>query len=291
MKKLICSSIFYVLYGLLPSHAEEITYQVATYTDIVTQATEQLKIYQYQQNPKIIILDFPDLFQQGSMFNRIVALIERMGAPRDRVFTNQELAQYIRSIGRTEATFAFGNDFQVNELVVFFNLAELGSIELNAEEKWLRDFLLSRNWIQKQFGFYQVVPPNRIILSIPQIQMATATTPPVTELARKTILRHELSHGEYFSNPDYANYCRNFWYNTLTENEREHFRQFLSKNAYDPKFEEMMINEMQAYLMHTPDPRGFNANKLGVSEETLLLWRQKFLQGKPPSHLFTLNRT
>ena len=133
MKKLICGSIFYVLYGLLPSHAEEITYQVATYTDIVNQATEQLKIYQYQQNPKIIILDFPDLFQQGSMFNRIVALIERMGAPRDRVFTNQELAQYIRSIGRTEATFAFGNDFQVNELVVFFNLAELGSIELNAE--------------------------------------------------------------------------------------------------------------------------------------------------------------
>lgn len=286
MKPFIITLIYLLLSYLPTGHSSELIYEKASFAEIINKQQTDLKIYEWQHNSKIIILDFPDLYQQGAMFNRIVALIERIGVPRDRVFNNQELTQYIRSVGRTAATFAFGNDFQVSELVVFFNLAETGNIALNDEEKWLRNFLLSRHWIHHTSGFYQLTLPNRIILSIPQQQAATTTTPPVTALARETILRHELSHGEYFSNQAYANYCRYFWQTVLSEQERQLFRRFLSANAYDPRQEEIMINEMQAYLMHTPDPRGFNAYKLGVSEEIIQQWREKFMQGNPPTELF-----
>ncbi len=52
------------------------------------------------------------------MFNRVIALIERTGTPRDRVLTDDELAEYIRPVGQIPLTFAFGNDFRVSELVV-----------------------------------------------------------------------------------------------------------------------------------------------------------------------------
>ena len=140
------------------------------------------------------------------MFNRVVALIERIGAPRSRVLNNEELAQFIRSVGKSEATFAYGNDFLVSELVVFFNLADMGNIRLNAEEIALRRMLQDVRLIVERNGFYQAVKPQAVILSIPQ-EMAGQ----VSEMARKTILMHEISHAEYYTNPLYANYCRHFW--------------------------------------------------------------------------------
>jgi hypothetical protein len=47
----------------------------------------------------------------------------------------------------------------------------------------------------------------------------------------------------------------------------------------------MMINEMQAYLMFTPDPSSFSARKLGVSQQELEAMRDAFRKGKPPTSL------
>ena len=38
-----------------------------------------------------------------------------------------------------------------------------------------------------------------------------------------------------------------------------------------------MINEMQAYLMHTPDPRAFSAALLHVTPEKLAELRRRFM--------------
>ena len=49
---------------------------------------------------------------------------------------------------------------------------------------------------------------------------------------------------------------------------------------------QIMINEMQAFLMHTPDSRAFSAAHLGVDDVTLAILRNRFAKDAPPSAQF-----
>lgn len=248
----------------------------ADFQGLLANRTEVPMVFAYQGRQAITVIDFPTLTGQGRMFNRLVALIERIGAPRAQVLGNEELARFIRTAGKTEATFAYGNDFLVAELVVFFNLAEMGNIALNPEEVALREYLLNQGFMLMRNGFYQARMPGAVILSLPQERPATPGNPPVSALARQTILAHELAHAEYYTNPGYANHCRRFWHTEMTEAQRAAFRRFLAESGYNPDKEEMMINETQAYLMHTPDTRAFSPRQVGLSAAEIEKLRQKF---------------
>jgi hypothetical protein len=251
----------------------------AGFAELLANKASGLTLFEYEGRPAIVVFDFPTLAEQGRMFNRLVTLIERIGAPRERVLTNDELAAYIRSVGKTEATLAYGNDFLVGEMVVFFNLAEIGDIKLNREELALRQFLLDRKMMVLRNGFYQAATPRAVILSLPQQGAGGPGSPPVSELARRTILSHEVAHGEFYTNPGYANFCRQFWRETMTDKQRTAFRKFLASNSYNPENEEMMINEGQAYLMYTPDPRAFSPKLVGLAENEVAELRKKFRSG------------
>jgi hypothetical protein len=94
-----------------------------------------------------------------------------------------------------------------------------------------------------------------------------------------------MSHGEYYTNPFYAKYVQQFWQSTLTDAQRESFRSFLAGFNYATWNEELVINEMQAYLMFTHDPKSFSARRLKVSEEELARMRHAFRAGNPPTKL------
>ncbi|MFA7278965.1 MAG: hypothetical protein WC100_02615, partial [Sterolibacterium sp.] len=98
-------------------------------------------------------------------------------------------------------------------------------------------------------------------------------------------LLHEMSHGEFYSNQYYATYCRRFWNDSLNDEQREAFKKFLSSYNYTTTTDELLINEMQAYLMFTPDTASFSAKKLGVSDAELEAMRDAFRKGKPPTKL------
>jgi hypothetical protein len=253
----------------------------ADYPAILSNKASGISVFEYEGRPSMVVFDFPTLAEQGKMFNRLVALIERIGAPRERVLSNEELAVFIRSVGKTEATLAYGNDFLVAELVVFFNLADMGNIQLNPQELSLRQFLSDRKMIVNRHGFYQTATPRAVVLSLPQESTGSPGSPPVSELARRTILSHEIAHGEYYTNPSYASYCRQFWRDTMTEQQRANFRKFLSSNGYNSDNEEMMINEGQAYLMYTPDQRAFNPKLVGMTDKEVGELRKKFRDGYP----------
>src|SRR4030095_10317583 len=102
---------------------------------------------------------------------------------------------------------------------------------------------------------------------------------------RDTMLHHEVSHGEFFTNPAYRAHCERFWRERLNETERALFRSFLTNYGYDPADETLMINEMQAYLMHTPDARAFSAGLLHVTPEKLAELRRRFMDPQPPTPL------
>ncbi len=244
-----------------------------------------LVVWNYADNPNIYVFDFPSLTYQGRTFNRITQLTEQFNEPYKRVLSIDEILKYMESVRRTQADFAFGHDVLVSELVLFFNLAERDKLELFAEETALRDFAIDQGLMRVWRGIYQAIKPDVVILSIPQTQEKRENEPRVSELARRAIFTHEISHGEYYANPYYTKYCQHFWSETLNDAQRDIFKKFLSMYNYSINQEELLINEMQAYLMFTPDPASFSARKLGIKDEELEAMRDLFRKGRPPTKL------
>lgn len=217
----------------------------------------------------MIVLDFPSLTQQGHMLNRVAALTEKARLPRDRVLTDAELDHAIRAGGDTVATFYYGHDYAAADLARFFALADRDHVALDPEEERLRALM-------RQLGWFEPGARGALISLSRQ-----GADPDITPAVRATILHHELSHGAFFTTPAYAAYVRAFWANTLTPAERTGIETFLGSEDYDTREPTLMVNEMQAYLMFTYDPRFFLPSNIGMSQERLAALQAAFRAGLP----------
>jgi hypothetical protein len=94
--------------------------------------------------------------------------------------------------------------------------------------------------------------------------------------ARQVILRHEIGHGRFFTEPGYAELALRVWRDLLTEAERAAFRRWLASEGYDATTETLMANEAQAYLLHTQDRRFFHAGLVGMEEADIARLRGLF---------------
>lgn len=61
------------------------------------------------------------------------------------------------------------------------------------------------------------------------------------------VLRHELSHAEFFVNPAYREYCLRAW-NALSNHQRQIFTEELARLGYDTSNTRLLANEFQAFL-------------------------------------------
>jgi hypothetical protein len=247
--------------------------KMATEAVIGAHVPTVLTVFRLADNPRIMVLDFASLHEQGKMLNRVAAFVEKAGLPHNRVLTEDELAAAIRERGDTVETFYFGHDYAAASLAGFFALADSEQIELNPLEEQLRALLRQEGWLAQDV--------TAGLISLP----AAGSDPRITAAGRTAILRHELSHGEFFSNPEYAAYVRNFWLKELTGEERGSVRGFLAKEGYDAREEELMFNEMQAYLMFTRDPTFFALDMVGMTEELLAELQARFLADMPDGWL------
>ncbi len=247
--------------------------QSANETQIRNDIPTGLTVFRFADNPNIVVLDFASLHEQGKMLNRVAALVEKADLPRDRVLTDEELDAAILKRGDTVETFYYGHDYSAEALVRFFALADAQHIQLDPQEKRLRALLQQLGWS----GANAVGG----LISLPAVGSAAN----VTMAARTSILRHELSHGEFFSDPDYAAYVHNFWLTALTEAERANVRKFLASEDYDVTDEVLMYNEMQAYLMFTRDPVFFRPELVGLTPGRLAEIQARFLAGMRPGWL------
>lgn len=274
-----------LMLGLLQS-AFALDVMGGDFQQILKARSDALVVWQLADNPSVYVFDSPGLNLQARTFNRITQFTEQQGnEPYPKVLNNQELSRYYEAARRTQADFAFGHDVLISELVQFFNFVLRDKVELNPEEIVLRDFLVEQGLVRFWRGFYQSMKPDVVVLAVPQVQERKPGEPMITEGARYAILMHELAHGEYYSNAHYAKYCQRFWYETLTENQRDSFKKFLAAFNYAVSNEELLINEMQAYLMFTHDPKSFSARKLGVPDAELQRMRDAFRRGKPPTRM------
>ena len=250
-----------------PGTETVITVRLADEAEILANDKDGITAFRFSHNRRVLVLDFASLLEQGLTLNRAAALVEKVGLPRDRVLGDAELDAAIAASGDSMATYYFGHDYAAADLARFFALADRDGIRLRPQEEWLRGLL-------RQEGM--LAPDARgALISIPRVGAG------VDAGLRAAILRHELSHAEYFSNPGYARYVRQFWREGLDEAGREVFRRYLTTQNYDPSIEDLMANEMQAYLMHTTDARMFSAASLGVAVGVMDRWQAVFLLGMP----------
>jgi hypothetical protein len=230
-------------------------------------------VFRFKANPRILILDFTSLLDQGRMLNRVAALSEKTGLPHDRLLSDSELDTAILAGGDTVETFYYGHDYGASELLRFFALSDRDDIRLMSQEDNLRRLIRQDGWFEPDV--------RAALISIPQV----GADAHVTRSARTTILHHELSHGEYFTNPHYAAFAHRFWTRTLTAAERDRIRSHLHALGYDSSLEEVMENEAQAYLMFTDSAEFFTPEAIGMSKARLAELRKGFLATMPAGWL------
>jgi hypothetical protein len=228
-----------------------------------------MQVFRFLAAPRILVLSFPSLHEQGRMLDRLGAFVEKAGLPRNRVLDDADLQAAIRLAGDTEDTYYYGHDYRAADMARFFALADRDGIALHPEEETLRRLLTQEGLlVPGAVGALITIPPE-------------SQAPPIDAAARATILHHELSHGAYFTDPAYAAHARDFWQNVLTEAQRAGFRRFLGSEGYDVTNEDLMLNETQAYLVFTADPRYFRPEYAGLSDAEAARLRRIFLADLP----------
>jgi len=185
----------------------------------------------------------------------------------------EELERADKTGGDADAGFYYGHDYSAASFLHFFAIADRTHVQLTSEEALLRRLLDQLGWIK----------PDTMagMISVPRVG-ANAN---VTVAARDTILTHELSHGEYFSNPVYATYVHRFFQNTITPPEQAAFRTFLAGEGYDCGNAELVENETQAYLLFTPDPQFFSPSQVHMMPVRRAELRAAFLRDMPAGWL------
>jgi hypothetical protein len=241
--------------------------QTATIAQIDANRGTTPILFHLQEDPDVLVLDFPALHDQAQMLNRVAALIEKADMPRDRVVTEAELNAHIRATGDDPDAYYYGHDYRAADLARFFQLAAAENIPLNPDETWLRGTLDHEGWLAPE--------ANGALISIPGV------TADVDPTSRTTIFRHELSHAVYFTDPAYVALTQHFWNDMLTDTERAAIRAFLGKDGYDTKDEDLMANEGQAYLIHTRDKRYFMPAMVGIDPTREAILRGTFVDAIP----------
>ncbi len=264
----------------------------ATYDELLRGQASDWRIARLALNPRILVIEFPNLASQGQALNRLAALVEKHKAPRDRVLSDEGLARFIQQSGDTPETFYAGHDYTAESVARFFTLAVNQQVLLNPNELRLGNLLLAQQLLVEENDRLAAAPGPQAVITFSALQAdnpATKADETVDATRREAILRHELSHGEFFTNAEYRKHCWTFWQG-LSDDERAMFRSFLTKLDYDPRIEELMVNETQAFLMHTPDLRAFDGRQLGLSTAQVDALRARFRQGMPASIFSSIGR-
>ena len=239
--------------------------------EILARGPGETEAYRFAAQPEIIVVQFGSLASQADALNRAAALIEKAGFSHVVICGSAELDQRIREDGGRPEEFYYGHDYRAADLLLFLSQVEAEG-HATPGEAALRRMVNGWGWRSGT---------NAALITLAR----EGGDEGIGAAARATILRHELSHGLYFVNPAYAGFAHRFWAETLTEAERGKFRAFLGREGYDTALDDLIVNETQAYLMHTADRRFFSARGVGIEPARIAALRTAFLAGMPAGWL------
>ena len=256
---------------------------ILNFNEMLYNRVNKTTLYRYSINPDVYILDFPSLYIQGRSMNRIMALIEDVRAPKDRVLSEFEFEKFLKTHALSTEGFNLGHDYTSHHLTQFFRLTEQHGIALREEEKQLKDLLIKHGLINNDLSAVSE-DDKKVIISITQQTIEFDKNNKeinVTLDMRKSVLRHELSHGEFFSNPSYREHAENFWNNEIPDYLKRRIGRFLTDLGYDIADKALAINEMQAFLFHTDHEAIFAPQDIGITGKELDELKKRFFEGLP----------
>lgn len=241
------------------------------------------RVARLKEYPEVLVIEFPDLLEQGAAMNRLAAYLQKAGAPRDRVLGDAELAAFIARSGDSAQTFYQGHDYDDLSLARFFAQARAQGLQLNAQEQRLLAALQAAGVLAADPGAAPPASPQAVIsfTATQSDDPGTSADETVDALRREAVLRHEVSHGRFYTRPAYRAHSQQFWQQVLSPAQRQAMRSYLAGLGYEPADELLMINEAQAFLFNTPDPRAFSAADVGLSAAELADLRLRFWRTLP----------
>lgn len=239
-------------------------------------------------NARVFAISFERLAEQAHAMNRLAAYLEKAGAPRNRVLNDKQLAALIARSGDVPETFYLGHDYRISDIARFFNQARQQQLVLQPQEQRLLGILVAAGLLTQTASYAVGADADaKALITLSRLSpsdRALLKLAPQDELLGTAILAHEISHGEFLTRPAYRQQSWQFWTSVLSEKERQQWRLLLRRMDYDADNEDLLVNEMQALLMHTPDGRVFNAVHLLIPERELGRQRLRFTQvGKAAS--------
>lgn len=185
------------------------------------------ELFSWNLYPSILIFDFRDYDLQSAFLKRLAFFVEKKGSA-GRLLSNKVL----------EPLHGWNaHDYRAADLARFFQLASDEDFELNPEEYLLRDILLDKGIIRQEDGRF--LEGEGGILSLSQES---------SDRLRYLFMTHEGYHGFYFASREYRDGVHRIW-EGLSEDERQFWKIFLDWKWYNTEDEELVINELQAYLM------------------------------------------
>jgi len=255
---------------------------LASFEDLSAVRPGDLQVFRWDRSPQVFVFIYPDLAAQARALNRIATFVEKAHAPRNRVLSEAELSAAIQASGKTEQTYYLGHDYTAGALADFFNTAPSSGVVLNPQEQELRSRLL-------RLGFFTEAEQGRLLAQAPErvlISVAPEASPFLTtedqRLKFAAVLRHELSHAEFFINPAYREYCLQAW-NALSDHQRRIFTEELARLGYDTTNTLLLINEFQAFLWE-PQAGFIMDVKLKKQNGSLARLRAAFIAGLNSRH-------
>ena len=251
--------------------------------EILAASHDVFSIYVLRDSERTLVFDFPNTREQSKMFARLILFIERAGASKTRVMSVPEVQKWLQTNSVQFDTLTVGNNMRTAELARFFNSARFQGEPITVDEQRLYDWLVQSQLLREEEAGVSVIEPERVLVSVPQVSSVPGCNGcTVSTAARAVILQHELSHARFATDTVYQNYVLWFWSNALSLVQRDKFTRFLRSRGYDTAIRELCANEMQAFLMHTPDPSMFAAADIGVSDAELTEMRRRFQEGIAP---------
>ncbi len=249
---------------------------------IVTAKAGERTFYWLQNNPRVLVLDMPNVEDQSRIFARLVIFIERSSAPRHRILSVEEVLKWRLVNKETLATLTIGNNIRANDFARFFNVARLQNEPITEDENWLLTQLIKHGVIMSVANGYESLAPEKIVISVPQVsKIEGCANCTITMLKRDLILRHELAHARFITDQVYRNYVWWFWHNILTSQQRIDISKYLRSLGYDLSAPDMLVNEMQAFLIHTPESEYFSSRAAGLPTKQMATLHADFQKHYP----------
>ncbi len=176
----------------------------------------------------ILILLTKSYAVQAQFLTRLAFFVEKQGY-RGTILNEQEA----RRLHGWNA-----HDYAPEDLANFFNLASAENFPLSAQEKELRQRLITQKLlIPTSPGHWKA--GQGALLGI-----SDESPPPL----RAFLLTHESFHGLYFTTPQYRQTVAQIW-SQLPSACRQQFRNFLAQAHYDVTDSPLVVNEFQAYSL------------------------------------------